>query len=52
MCFSIDQMSEVMRHAVESGTKIREELILEQQEFIVDEVRCLYGIVDCIRFSL
>lgn len=35
---SIDQMSEVMRHAVESGEKLKEELVLKQDEFLVNEV--------------
>jgi hypothetical protein len=36
--YSIDQLSEVMRHAIEDGTKIREELVLKQEEFLINEV--------------
>jgi hypothetical protein len=37
-CYSIDLMCEVMRHAVESGTKIHEELRLESTDFVVNQV--------------
>ena len=37
-CFSIDQLCEVMRHAIESGEKILQELCLQNTEFIVNEV--------------
>lgn len=38
VCSSIDHMSEVMRHAVEAGEKLKEELVLKQDEFLVNEV--------------
>ena len=31
-------MSETMRHAIESGEKVKEELVLEQEDFLVNEV--------------
>ena len=36
---SIDQMSEVVRFAIESGIKLKEELVLEQEDFLVTPVR-------------
>ncbi len=37
--FSIDQMSEIVRYAIETGIKLKEELVLEQEDFIVSPVR-------------
>ena len=37
--FSIDQLSEVARNAIEAGCKIKEELIIDQESFLVSEVR-------------
>ncbi|KAK2168514.1 hypothetical protein LSH36_16g05047 [Paralvinella palmiformis] len=34
---SIDQMSEVMRFAIENGTKIHQELKIDQQDFFIDQ---------------
>jgi len=38
LCSSIDQMSEVMRFAIENGTKIHQELKIDQQDFFIDQV--------------
>ena len=39
MCvFSIDQMSEIVRYGIETGIKLKEELVLEQEDFIVSPV--------------
>lgn len=35
---SIDQLCEVMRHAIESGEKILYELCLQNTEFVINEV--------------
>ena len=35
---SIDHMSQTMRHAVEAGTKIQEELLLKQEDFLMNNV--------------
>ena len=46
-------MSEVMRHAIERGTKLKEQVILQQDDFLVDVVNqlCLsfviMGVLDC-----
>ena len=36
---SIDCLSEVLRHAIEHGQRLREELVIHQDEFLVNEVR-------------
>ena len=39
VCFhSIDTMSELMRHAIEAKEKIKTQIILEQEDFLLDEV--------------
>lgn len=38
---SIDYLSEVIRHAIESGSRIKEELILEQGDFMLNVVSCI-----------
>ena len=43
---SIDCLSEVLRHAIEHGQRLREELVIHQDEFLVNEVR------DVIHFSI
>ena len=40
--FSIDTMSEIMRHAIEAGSKLKEEVILQQDDFIVNQVSILH----------
>lgn len=37
MCFSIDQMSEVMRNAIENKQKLKQELVLKQEDFLLNE---------------
>ena len=44
---SIDCLSEVLRHAIEHGQRLREELVIHQDEFLVNEVRD----VTCFSFS-
>ena len=36
--FSIDTMSEVMRHAIETGQRLKDQIILQQEDFLVDSV--------------
>lgn len=36
--FSIKYLTAVMKHAIESGTKIREELEIDQDQFVISEV--------------
>lgn len=36
--FSIDHMSEIVRHAIETKTKIKQELVLKQEDFLLNEV--------------
>lgn len=38
MCYSVDQLVEVIRHAIEDGSKISEELVIQHTEFFVNEV--------------
>ena len=40
LCFSIDHMSEIVRNAIENRMKIKQELVLKQQEFLLNEVSC------------
>ena len=35
---SIDTMSEVMRHAIETGQRLKDQIILQQEDFLVDSV--------------
>lgn len=36
--FSIDHMSEKMRHAIESRQKVKEQMLLDQEDFLVAQV--------------
>ena len=42
---SIDQLSEVLRHAIERGDRLREELVIKQDEFLVNEVSAGCGLL-------
>jgi len=44
LCFSIDHMSEIVRNAIENRMKIKQELVLKQQEFLLNEVSCYYSL--------
>lgn len=35
---SIDHLSEVMRNAIESSSRIKDQLVIYQEEFLIDEV--------------
>lgn len=37
-CFSIDHLSEIVRHTIEGKDKITNELVLQQQDFLLNEV--------------
>ena len=44
LCFSIDHMSEIVRNAIENRMKIKQELVLKQQEFLLNEVSCYHSL--------
>ena len=37
-CCSIDHMSEIVRHAIENKMRIKQQLMLKQQDFLLNEV--------------
>ena len=49
--FSIDQMSEIVRYAIETGIKLKEELVLEQEDFIVSPVRIVVCYICCLHYQ-
>ena len=49
---SIDHLSEVVRNAIETSTHIKEELLINQEDFLVNEVRLYMPESLCNKYDL